>query len=182
MNKYLKQKSKKKLNNQNFASSDKFAVLNRIKSFTLVELLIIVAITVILSSFGIMNLIGNRNERDLNYTAQEIITVLRNAQDRSISQEQGDCWGVFFNNPAIGVNSYELFKGLVYASSSVVSKTILRSNIKFNNPKARSSSTIIFAPITGLPAPNTSTIISVYLIDTNSSSSIIVNSNGEISF
>lgn len=144
------------------------------KAFTLIEFLIIIAITIILSSFGVMNLVSQRQERDLDFTAKEIITVLRNAQDRSISQEERSGWGVRFNSSSTGASSYELFKGLNYASVAVISKIILRSNIQLH-----SSSTIVFAPLTGLP--NTSTIIKISLMDKPiSSSTIIINNNGGI--
>ena len=152
------------------------------KGFTLIELLIVISITAILATFGAMNLIGHRRERDVNFTIQEIITVLRNAQDRSIAQEEGSRWGVYFNNPSGESNDfYELFKGMTYATSTIVSKIALRSNIQFDTPTSNSSSTVIFAPITGLP--NASTTIKISLIGKpTSSSTIIVNSNGEIGY
>lgn len=150
--------------------------------FTLIELLIVITITVILASAGAINLISNRQEKDIDFTSQEIITVLRNAQDNSIAQEGGNRWGIYFNNPAGDSNDfYELFKGVSYTSSTIASKITLRSNIQFNTPTSGSSSTIIFVPITGLP--NASTTIKISLIGKpTSSSTIIVNTNGEIQY
>ncbi len=152
------------------------------KGFTLIELLITIAITVAAATFGAMNLISHRRERDVNFTIQEIIAVLRNAQSRSIAQEEGSRWGIYFNNPSGDSNDfYELFKGVNYASGTVVSKIVLRSNIQFDIPASGSSSTLIFTPITGLP--NASTTVKISLIGKpTSSSTIIINNNGEIQY
>ncbi|MDP3015144.1 MAG: prepilin-type N-terminal cleavage/methylation domain-containing protein [bacterium] len=152
------------------------------KGFTFIELLIVISITAILATVGAMNLIGYRQERDLNFAVQEIITVLRNSQDRSIAQEEGSRWGIYFNNPTGDSNDfYELFKGTSYAGGIVASKIALRSNIQFDTPTSNSSSTVIFAPITGLPSASITIKISLIGKPT-SSSTIIINTNGEISF
>ena len=151
-------------------------------SFTLIELLIVISITAILATVGAMNLITYRQEKDLNFTVQEIITVLRNSQDRSIAQEEGSRWGIYFNNP-IGDNNdfYDIFKGVNYVNSTISSRIALRSNIQFDTPSSNSSSSVIFTPITGLP--NTSTTIKISLLGKpTSSSTIIINTNGKISF
>ena len=152
------------------------------RGFTLIELLITIAITVAAATLGIINLVSHRQERDLVSTAQEIATVIRNAQDRSIAQEEGSRWGIYFNNPSGDNNDfYELFKGTSYATGTIVSKSVLRSNIQFDTPSSNSSSTIIFSPITGLP--NASTTVKMSLISKpTTSSTIIINSNGEIQY
>ncbi|PIU98396.1 hypothetical protein COS61_01670 [Candidatus Wolfebacteria bacterium CG03_land_8_20_14_0_80_40_12] len=151
------------------------------KGFTLIELLIVISITIILAAGGIMNLARHRQERDLSLAAQEITIVLRNAQDRSIAQEEGSRWGVYFENPASGSDFYELFQGINYGAATSVSKSVLRSNIQFDLPAAGSSSTVVFSPIIGLP--NVSTTIKISLIGNPlSSSTIIINSNGEIQY
>ncbi len=151
------------------------------RGFTLIELLITIAITVAAATLGIMNLVSHRQERDLTLTTQEIATVIRNAQDRSIAQEEGSRWGVYFENPSSGSDFYELFKGTTYATGTIVSKSVLRSNIQFDVPISNSSSTVIFSPITGLP--DASSTIKISLIGkSTSSSTITINSNGEITY
>jgi prepilin-type N-terminal cleavage/methylation domain-containing protein len=151
------------------------------RGFTLIELLITIAITMAAATLGIMNLVSHRQERDLSLTTQEIATVIRNAQDRSIAQEEGSRWGVYFGNPSSGGDFYELFKGTSYAAGTIVSKSVLRSNIQFDIPASNSSSTVIFSPITGLPNASTTVKISSVGVPT-SSSTIIINTNGEIRY
>ena len=76
------------------------------KAFTFNRAPFVISITAILATIGGMNLISHRREKDVNFTIQEIITVLRNAQDRSIAQEEGSRWGVYFNNPSGDGNDF----------------------------------------------------------------------------
>ena len=149
--------------------------------FTLVELLITVTIVIVIAAIGSMNLLGYTQRQNLNFTAQEIISVLRNAQNSSISQEGSLRWGVDFENPASGSDFYDLFKGATYADGAVVARNTLHSGIQFDIPASGASSTIIFAPATGLP--DASTTIRISLVSNSTvSSTITVNANGEIQF
>lgn len=150
-------------------------------AFTLIELLIVVSILAILATVGIMNLYSHRSRQDLGFRAREIVTVLRNAQDRSISQEDGARWGVYFENPSSGTDFYELFSGPSYVSGTIFSKNTLSSYVQFDIPAANSSTTIIFSPITGLPTASATIKISL-VGDSTASSTIIINSNGKINF
>jgi prepilin-type N-terminal cleavage/methylation domain-containing protein len=163
-------------------NSKSYILNSNSKAFTLIELIISIGILAILAGVGFINIINYRHRQDLTSTAQEIIEVLRNSQNRSLSQEGGGRWGVYFNNPTGAANDfYELFQGADYATATSVSKSVLPSNIQFDIPASGSSSTIIFSPITGLP--NAGATVKISLISSQTSSSTItVNSNGKIGF
>ncbi len=151
------------------------------KGFTLIELLISIGIIVVLASISFVSLLGYKQRQSLVSATQEIVAVVRNAQDRSISQEGGSRWGVHFENPLGASAFYDLFQGLSYASGTVVSRSVLPSGLQFDSPAHDSSSTIIFSPISGLP--NSSTDIKISLINNLiSSSTITVSINGEIHY
>lgn len=151
------------------------------KGFSLIELIISVGILAIISGVGFINIVNYKNRQTLASNTREIVTVLRNAQDRSLSQESGGRWGVHFENPLEGIGFYELFQGNFYSSSTINLKNPLSSGVQFNIPEAGSSSTIVFSPVTGLP----DNVLNIKISLTGSpsvSSTISVNSVGKISF
>ncbi|KKR55666.1 MAG: hypothetical protein UT92_C0001G0009 [Candidatus Curtissbacteria bacterium GW2011_GWA1_40_24] len=151
------------------------------RAFTLIELLIVIGITVVLATISFLNIFNFRGQNDLDLTVKEIVVVLRNAQDRSISQESGSRWGVHFENPVSAGGFYDLFSGIDYSTSSLVSRSTLRSNLQFSDPAGGNSKDIIFSPVSGLPG-GSSTIIIFTKNNPSVSSTIIVNSNGQIQY
>ena len=148
------------------------------KAFTLIELLIVIGITAIMAVFLIMSPLSFRSRQDLNLTVLEMTAVLRNAQDNSISQESGSVWGIYFDNTNDS-GFYDFFSGSDYSSINIVSRSSLRSNIKFIQPAIGASSTVIFSAVSGLPVAST-TIIIALREDLSSSRAIIINANGQI--
>ena len=148
------------------------------KAFTLIELLVVIGITAILAVFFIMSPLSFRSQQDLNLTVSEMIAVLRNAQDNSMSQESGSVWGIYFDN-INGSGFYDFFSGSNYSSVNIVSRSSLRSNIKFVQPAIGVSSTVIFSAVSGLPVAST-TIIIALREDSSSSRAITINANGQI--
>ncbi|MEE8131927.1 MAG: type II secretion system protein [Candidatus Paceibacterota bacterium] len=152
------------------------------KAFTLIELIIVISITVILFAMGFLRLFDFRQHQALNLAKQGIVAILRDAQNRSISQESGTRWGVHFENPSGAANDfYELFSGTVYSSSSVVSKNNLDPEIQFSNPVAGSSKDVIFLPITGQLTAVASTTISL-VSDSSVFNTITIDANGRIQY
>ncbi|OGG43391.1 hypothetical protein A3G50_02490 [Candidatus Jorgensenbacteria bacterium RIFCSPLOWO2_12_FULL_42_11] len=148
--------------------------------FTIIELLIVIGIVVIVAVAGFLGLYSFRGEKYLDLTSQEIINVLRDAQDRSISREEDGHWGVHFENSAGGDNFYELFKGASYADSVKYSRFSLKPSIKFNDPASGANTDIIFQPITGWP--NTPTTIKISSKnDSSKNTTIVISANGLIS-
>ena len=151
-------------------------------AFTLVELIIVIAIIAVIAGIGIMSLVGYRQRQSLRIQTEELVAVLRNSHDRSVTQESGSRWGVYFENPAGDNNDfYDLFSGVSYNPAAVVSRTPLPSGLRLDIPASGASSTFIFAPLTGFP--NASGTIKLSLVGNPSvSSTIIVNSNGQIQY
>ncbi len=151
------------------------------KAFTLIELLIVIGITAIISVVAFMNLFGYRGAQDLDLAVREIVMSLRNAQDRSISQESGNRFGVHFENPAGADDFYDLFSGTTYATGTIIAKSALRPTVQFSDPASGISKDVLFSPVSGLPSVSTTIIISLKR-DASVSKTIIVNTNGNISF
>lgn len=105
------------------------------KAFTLIEVIIVLAVTVIMGTVGAMSLFGFRQKQDLNLETQHLVAFLRDAQQNSITQELGQQWGVYFSNPtALEKDHYTLFSGQDYSGSAAYATVFLRPSVEFFDP------------------------------------------------
>ena len=84
------------------------------KSFTLVELLLMVGILIILAAIAIPTFRSFQKEVDLNNSTEEIIATLSLAQNKTLASEGDSQWGVYFET-ITQPHQYTLFKGDNYA-------------------------------------------------------------------
>ncbi len=133
----------------------------------------------VLAAVGSVSFFSFYAQNNLNLTVNEIIFLLRNAQNRSITQENGSNWGVHFENPSGQNDFYALFQGAAYSSGNTVLRANLRPAVQFNNPSSGASKDIIFNPISGLPTASATVIISLKS-DSSGAKTIIINANGQI--
>ena len=101
------------------------------KGFTLIELLITVAIAAAFSYGGLLALVDYRGRQDLSLTSRSIVAILRDAQSRSESQEDGKLWGVRFDSVE---RSYGIFYGTTCVPEGFVSKVNIKANLEFSDP------------------------------------------------
>jgi prepilin-type N-terminal cleavage/methylation domain-containing protein len=147
------------------------------KGFTMLELLIVIAITAILS-VGAVSLYANQQKaKILDNTAQEIANYLRYAQQKSVSQEQGLQWGVHFDNPSSGSDFYALYTGTTY--SSPIETKYLPTGIIFTTPATGNSINISFNKLTGT---STSQSLVIQSTSSNATKTISVSSQGLITY
>ena len=146
--------------------------------FSYAELMIVMVLIIITSLGTTLSLIRFYRTQEPKIAMRAMSAVLRDAAQRSASQEKGKYWGVRFDN-LTGRDRYVLFSAtnpelLGYATSS---ETYMGVATVFSVPTV--SSTIIFdklsgnALITGCPTVTSSTI-------TVASSSVRVYCNGKI--
>ena len=113
--------------------------------FTLIEFLIAVAILVIVSGAGLIGLSRYKGGQDIELSMEEIISVVRDVQKRSITEQDGKQWGIRFVNAS---SSYEIWSGSSYASGTVDKLYSLRRNVILGNPSTSTVDTI-FSAISG---------------------------------
>lgn len=146
--------------------------------FSYAELMIVMVLIIITSLGGGLSLIRFYRTQEPKIAVRAMAAVLRDAAQRSASQEANRYWGVRFDNLA-GRDRYVLFSAsstalLGYATSS---QTYMGAATVFSEPAV--SSTIIFdklsgnALIAGCPNVTSSTI-------TVASTSVRVYCNGKI--
>ncbi len=129
------------------------------RGVTLVELLVALGIISILAGVGMANYFGSKNKKVLESGTLQIVAGLRETMERSKSQADDSQWGMHFENPLGSANDfYQIWKGVSYASGTIVSRAPLHESLQFTSPPANSSTDVIFSKATGLPQA-TSTIV-----------------------
>ena len=114
--------------------------------FTLIEAMVSLALLVGISSFAFLSLSGVRNARRIRSGVNEVEVILRDARNRSRTQEGGTGWGVRLSQ-AGGRAQYELFSGAAYDPLNVVQSSALSSFLRFSS--SSSGDDYVFSPITG---------------------------------
>ena len=152
--------------------------------FSLIELLIVVAIIALVSGVSFINILGSRNRTNLDSSARKISALLREAQSRSTAQEFGITWGVHFENSTNATPFYALFYNS-YSASSVVERYTLPNLVGYATSSLGqgSSTEITFAQISGFPSASTSLTLNLVVGGAVVTSSIIrVSSSGLVGY
>ena len=150
------------------------------KAFSLLELLIVVAITAALAGVGISSYVNQQRTKLLDTAAQQIVGYLRYTQQKSVSQEQSLQWGVHFENPASGSDFYALYTGTTY--SSPVETKYLPTGIIFTTPATGNSINVSFNKLTGTNYSGTSQSIVIKSTSSNATKTISVSIQGFITY
>jgi len=146
------------------------------------ELLIVIAITTILASVGISSYVNQQRSKLLDTSVHEIVGYLRYAQQKSIVQESGNQWGIYFENPADEKDFYALYTGSSYTFDEEKERRYLSSGITFTTPDTNESIDVSFNKLTGTNATSTPQSITIKSTVTNSTSTISISGQGLISY
>ena len=154
------------------------------RGFTMIELIIVVALVAAVAVIAATNLFGSKSKDDLTNASQSIAASLREAQSNAMSEEQGTAWGVYFNNATTTTPFFALISSSTYATSVVVGGTHpLPASVAYDTATLASgaSTTESFSLLTGLASA--SMTIRVYVQNTPSlSSTISIASSGAVSY
>jgi len=154
------------------------------KAFTLMELLIVIAIITILAGVGISTFINQQRAKLLDTSVHEIVGYLRYAQQKSMAQESGNQWGIYFENPADEDEKdfYALYAGSEYTFDEEKERRYLSSGITFTTPDTDEDVEVSFNKLTGTNATSTLQFITIKSTVTNSTSTISISGQGLISY
>jgi len=115
------------------------------QGFTLIEVLITVAIVTTISLVGYVGFSKFKGSQAVELTTSEVAAVIKDAQKKAVTQQDGKQWGIRFKNSN---SSYEVFSGPSYASGTVSRTYYLGRNTVFGNP-ATSTIDEVFSAISG---------------------------------
>lgn len=149
--------------------------------FTLIELMISMAILGIIGAVSIGSLLGYRKNVDLDTESEKISSYLKQIQSRARNGESGVAWGVHFVNEANDRDYYQAFQGLTYYSTTTVETFYLSASINLADPTSGNTKDMVFQRISGWPVA-TSSITIVAKNDDSNTNVISVNSMGVINY
>lgn len=149
------------------------------RGFTIIELLVVIGIISVISVVAFVSLRGRRNVVELNTTGQQVVTLLREAQSRSVSGLNGATWGVHLENSTTTAPFYALYSG-AYASTNTAGYYRLPARVEFvtSTLGLGSSTNITFTPYSG--ASSVSTTITLRLAPDGTLYAVTIGSLGEI--
>jgi len=152
------------------------------RGFSLLELLIIIAVVSLLAAGVGVSLVNYQRTAALDSSAKEIVGNLRFAQSKAITGEDGnadgasDTWGVRFANGAN--DTYRIFYGSPYNVNNAKEEIYLPSSVSFNAPSEGNTLDVIFAKTSGTASAATITVSSA---DGSETRTVTVNAAGRIS-
>lgn len=122
------------------------------QGFTMIELLVVLALMIIIVLSVVFSLGNFNNKQNLELGVNSLVAVIRDTQQRSVTQQDGNQWGIRFLNTAS--DRYEIFKGSSYASGTLDHLYAFRQGIRFSEPAASSTYDVVFNALTGKIANN----------------------------
>lgn len=152
--------------------------MRSIKSFTLVELTIVIAIIAMLGTVGINYYLSAHRQTILRTTSDAVVAFLYEAKQNSIAQHEGAEWGVRFSNPIGAEPFYALFQGPTFINP--IQQRFLDSSLDFSFPAEGQNIDIVFSRITGRVSSGQFRRINIQLIPNIRTRSINISSIGTI--
>lgn len=151
------------------------------KAFTFIELIIVIAIFLALTTFSLSAFFRFRRESALTNNAEEIIGALRMAQNRTLISKNLSRYGVYFKT-TVSPHQYILFQGESYAlrNDSFDETYEISSDVKIFEIDLAGGSEVVFNRLTGTTSQ--SGAISLRLDKDHSKTKIIhIKDSGQVS-
>lgn len=136
--------------------------------FTLIELVIAFGVVLILITVSISLTVNFSNNQDLDDATYQLISLLRQAQNKAMAVEDDSNFGVLISNL-----EFVLFKGVNYVGRDPVFDFTVQvpDNLNISGPNE-----IVFAKLNGLP----NTLANITISNTSQSNTIEINQVGRI--
>lgn len=122
------------------------------KGFTAIELILVVAISLIVLSASIP-IYGNlQGTSQLNDTTSGLVQTIRTAKDRSVNRLNNSSHGIYLNINPIGTDSYVLYQGNSYATRDSVYDREIELGEAVSLSSTLTSNEVSFSRGLGLPS------------------------------
>ena len=145
---------------------------------TMIEVLMTIAVAATIAAAAGITYMRAYRITALKNAAEEIVTGIRFAQQRSMSQEQGLGWGININNTDASNPYFDVFSG-TYAPANIAYHYALPNVLGFQSPGSGFNVEINFAKVTGIPS--TSTVIILINRGSPKTKTVTINAFGGVS-
>ncbi len=151
------------------------------KGFTLLEIILVAAITMIIFIATATKMYSYRQRRELNSAADLLVVYLSLAKQKAITMDGDLNWGVHLEASSTAGHFYSLFASSTYFIAGEREKIFLPKRVQFSNPAAGQSKNFIFEKNSGKITATSATSTAFYLIaDPALTKTITVNAFGKI--
>ncbi|MEK7481863.1 MAG: type II secretion system protein [Patescibacteria group bacterium] len=138
-----------------------FSAFKLNKGFTLLELLLVMAILIILGTVAFNAYYNFQLEVKVDEEANRIKQILRQVQQKAISGEQNAKWGARFVNATSSDQYYDVFYGNSYSAGTSTDRYYLATGIDFTSPSSSSTLDVIFNKRTGINSSSSDITITI---------------------
>lgn len=147
------------------------------RGVTLTELILVIAIIAVLGVITVPTLLGRRGKSDLENTTSQLVSLLREAQSRSVAQSSDSAWGVRFDNAVTSSPSFALFYGS-YSTSTVVRRNTLPRTLRYATSSITEGGSleVMFRKLSGFASSSASLRVEIVRIPTVSSTITVATS------
>jgi prepilin-type N-terminal cleavage/methylation domain-containing protein len=152
------------------------------KGFTLIELIIVIAIICLVSVMTVVLVPRKKSSTDLTLTVAQVGALLREAQSRSVTDAQGVPWGVYFSNATKTAPFYALFSSS-YSTATIAGYYRLPADIAYATATLASGATtsVLFQQVSGVSSAATIGFLSTSQRSL-ASSSVSVSAAGTVAY
>jgi len=147
---------------------------NKKRGFSLLELLVVVAVIAIISAAGVATYQSFFTSVDIQGTSKAIVSNLNLMEARAMAGQGGFNWGAHFVNGSPD-DYYELFSTpTTYADAGtvIVQKDYIPLGMAFSDPASETTKDVIFNKITGTTTATTISVTTQGLVQTITVTSI----------
>lgn len=150
--------------------------------FTIVELIIVIAILAILAAIPIADFVLMQKRTNLDNAAQDFIGIVRFAQNKTLAADSASQYGVYLDT-LVFPNKYTLFKGASYALRDVSSDQVysLSDTIEFYDVSFAGGNEIVFNKVTGVTQESGNVSLRVKA-DPSQNKTVYISNFGVVSF
>lgn len=129
------------------------------KAFTLLEILFVTLAIAIMATIGVFAYVNSYRQSVLRNTSDDLVSLLRLAQQKAVAQDGGNAWGVYIDNTNPSSAMASMYSGNAYATSTVSQTYQIPYQLSLTSPGAGTFLDMNFQKFSGIPLASGTIVI-----------------------